>query len=157
MADPISIINFISAVAGLVEFSAKVIKRIDQYQSTATGIPKVFGPIKTELPVLQVTLEKTIKAVDSGDIGDDVKAALIPVVEGCQVEVKSLDNVLDNILPKPEDTRAGRLKKAALSLQQDSKIKKITERIQKHIQVLTYYHAATSSLRPWKGNFSHAC
>lgn len=156
MADPISIISFISAVAGLVQFSASVIKRVDQYQSKAKDIPKVFGPIKAELPVLQVILEKTIKAVDSGDIGDDVKAALVPVVEGCQAEIKSLDNVLEIILPKPEDTRTERLKKAALSLQQESKIKKITERIRKYIQALTYYHAASSSSRPWKGNFSHA-
>lgn len=152
MADPLTVVGIVANIAGLVEFSTKVLTRLNDFQSTLGEIPKVFRHIKAELPVLQETLRQTKDKIDHGSIEDSTKAALLPAVQGCKLQIETLDSLLAETLPVAGDSRLKKTTKALWSMTQDSKVESITKTLRGYIATLTFYHAAMSStLRPMKG------
>lgn len=152
MADPLTVIGIVANIVQLVDFSTKVLARLNEFQSTLGEIPRAFRHIKAELPVLQETLRQTKDTIDNGAIEDSTKAALLPAVEGCKNEVEALDGLLAETLPAAGDSRLKKTKKALWSITQDGKVESITKVLRGYIATLTFYHAATSStLRPLKG------
>ena len=59
---------------------------------------------KAELPVLLDTLRQTKAAIDAGYMQDDSKKAPIPAVEGCGIQIQSLDDVIVKVLPASSDS-----------------------------------------------------
>jgi N-terminal domain on NACHT_NTPase and P-loop NTPases len=59
---------------------------------------------KAELPVLLDALRQTKAAIDAGYIQDDSKKALIPAVQGCGIQIQSLDDVIVKVLPASGDS-----------------------------------------------------
>jgi hypothetical protein len=152
MADLLTVIGIIANIVQLVDFSAKVLARLNEFQSSVGEVPKAFRHIKAELPVLQETLRQTKDKIDNGAIKDSTKAALLPAVEGCKIQVEALDDLLAETLPVAGDSRFKKTTKALWSITQDSKVKEITKTLRGYITTLTFYHAAASStLRPVKG------
>jgi len=82
---------------------------------------------------------------------DKTKKALLPTVKGYGVQIKLLDNIIIKALPTLGDSWARRGRKALRSLQYNIKVEKITAVVRRYIQTLTYYYAATSTLRPLAG------
>ncbi|OCL09134.1 hypothetical protein AOQ84DRAFT_388390 [Glonium stellatum] len=145
MAEAIAVVSIVSNIVQLVDFGSKVLCRLNEYQSSLGDIPESYQHIKAELPVLLDTLQQTQKEIESGSIRDETKQALLPAIEGCQVQVKLLSDVILKVLPEQGDSWGRRKRKAFSSLHYDGKVEKITTIIRKYIQTLTYYHAAVSS------------
>ncbi|ELR05748.1 hypothetical protein GMDG_07590 [Pseudogymnoascus destructans 20631-21] len=151
MADPLTVVGIVANLVGLVEFSTKVLARLNDFQSTLGEIPKAFRHIKAELPVLQETLKQTIDKIDHGAIKDSTKAALLPAVQGCKMQIEALDDLLAETLPVASDSRLKKTTKALWSIKQDSKVESIMKTLRGYIGTLTFYHAAASStLQPMK-------
>jgi hypothetical protein len=152
MADPFIVIGIVANIVQLVDFSTKVLARLDDFQSTLGEIPKAFRHIKAELPVLQETLRQTKDKIDNGAIEDLTKAALLPAVNGCKNQVELLDSLLAETLPVVGDSRFKKTTKTLWSITQDSKIESITKTLHSYIATLTFYYVAVSStLQLWKG------
>jgi G:T/U-mismatch repair DNA glycosylase len=152
MADPLTVVGIVANIVQLVDFSTKVLERLDDFQSNLREIPKAFRHIKAELPVLQDALKQTKDKIDHGVIENSTKAALLPAVQGCKVQIEALDGLLAEILPVAGDSRIKKTKKALWSITQDSKVESITRTLHGYITTLTFYHAAASStLQPMKG------
>jgi hypothetical protein len=145
MAEAVAVVGVVSNIVQLVDFGFRVLRRLDDFQSSLGETPKVFRHIKTELPILLDTLKQTKVAVEKGTIRDETKQALVPVVDGCRTQIELLDDIIEKILPQPGDSWRRKGSKAVTSLWQDSKVKNITTTFRNYIQTLTYYHAATSS------------
>ncbi|KFY18095.1 hypothetical protein V492_00149 [Pseudogymnoascus sp. VKM F-4246] len=151
MADPLTVVGIIANIIQLVDFSTKVLARLDDFQSNLGEIPKAFRHIKVELPVLQETLRQTADKINKGAIKDSTKAALLPAVEGCKIQIEALDDLLAETLPVAGDSRFKKTTKALWSITQDSKVESITKTLRSYIATLTFYHAAASStLQPLK-------
>jgi N-terminal domain on NACHT_NTPase and P-loop NTPases len=153
MAEVIATVAIVSSIVQLVDFSSKVIARLNEFQSSHKDTPKSFQQIKTELPLLLDTLDKTKEAIDEGLVKQETVRVLLPVIGGCREQVDSLDAILMKILPAKSDSRAKRsLKAVSSSLFQDDKVNRISSSLQKYVQVLTFYYAAASStLKPMTG------
>ena len=152
MADPLTVVGIIASIVQLVDFSTKVLARLDDFQSNLGEIPKAFRHIKAELPVLQETLKQTKDKIDHGAIEESTKAALLPAVQGCKIQIEALDGLLAETLPVAGDSRLKKTTKALWSITQDSKVESITKTLRGYIVTLTFYHAAASStLQPMKG------
>jgi hypothetical protein len=152
MADPLTVVGIVANIVQLVDFSTKVLARLNDFQSTLGEIPKAFRHIKAELPVLQETLKQTKDKIDHGAIEDSTKAALLPAVQGCKIQIEALDGLLAETLPVAGDSRFKKTTKALWSITQDSKVEIITKTLRGYIATLTFYHAAASStLQPIKG------
>ncbi|OBT50693.1 hypothetical protein VE04_09070 [Pseudogymnoascus sp. 24MN13] len=151
MADPLTVVGIVASIVQLVDFSTKVLVRLNDFQSDLREIPKVFRNIKDVLPVLREALKQTKDKIDHGAIEDSTKAALLPAVQGCKVQIEALDSLLAETLPVVGDSVFKKTTKALWSITQDSKVESITKTLGGYIATLTFYHAATSStLQPMK-------
>jgi hypothetical protein len=157
MTEALAVVGVASNIIQLVDFGSKVLHRLNDFQSSLGEIPKSFRHVKAELPILIDTLEQTKVVVENGSIREKTRHALLPVINGCREQIKSLNDVIDRVLPLASDSWTKKTTKAISSLRQDAKVAKITAILKGHIQALTYYHAAASSiLRPAKGMPLHA-
>ncbi|KFZ24288.1 hypothetical protein V502_01228 [Pseudogymnoascus sp. VKM F-4520 (FW-2644)] len=151
MADPLTVVGIVANIVQLVDFSTKVLARLNDFQSSLGEIPKAFRHIKAELPVLQETLRETKNKIDHGAVKDSTKAALLPAIQGCKLQIEALDGLLAEILPVAGDSRIKKTTKALWSITQDSKVESIMKTLRGYIGTLTFYHAAVSStLQPMK-------
>jgi hypothetical protein len=155
MAEAIALIGFVSSVITLVQFTEELVGRVTDFQSAVKETPKAFQQVKTELPVLKAILQKTKDAIDRGDIRETAAADLTPVVKGCEAEIKSLNDILDKVLPKKDASQAERAKKAVFSIFKDGKVQKSIEKLRINIDRLTSYHITAVALRPWKSEHLH--
>jgi N-terminal domain on NACHT_NTPase and P-loop NTPases len=151
MAEALAVVGIVANIIQLIDFGSRVLKRLEEYQSKLGEIPEAFRHIKTELPVLLDALRQTKAAIDTGSMQDETKKALLAAVEGCGVQIKSLDDVIVKALPTSGDSWARRSRKALGSLRYDAKVEKIIAVVRGYIQTLTYHAAASSSLRPLAG------
>src|ERR1700712_2367622 len=105
MAEALAVVGVVASIVQLVDFSSKVLVRLDEFQSSLGEIPKSFRHIKAELPVLRDTLQQTKDAIDAGFVRDETKIALTPAIEGCMEQIRSLDGILTKTLPTANDSR----------------------------------------------------
>jgi hypothetical protein len=146
MAEALATASAVASVIQLAEYGHRVLKRLDEYQSKLGELPEVFRHIKAELPVLLDALKKTKATIEAGSIQDESKRALTPAVDGCQEQIKMLDEMITKVLPTQGDSWARRGRKALGSLRYDAKVEKITAVIRGYVQTMTYHAAASSSL-----------
>jgi len=152
MAEALAVVGVVASIVQLVDFSTRVVSRLDEFYSVTKEVPKSFRDIKTELPLLATTLEQLKVAIDSTSIADGSKKALIPVITGCNEQVAQLDAILEKTLPKTKDSWRTKGKKAIVSLHHDTKVESITRTLRNYIGILTFYNAAASStLQPLTG------
>jgi hypothetical protein len=153
MAEALFVVGIVASIVQLVDFSSRVLDRLDEFQSSLKEVPRSFRHIKAELPVLRDTLQQTKDAIDTGSIRDETKTALTPAIEGCMEQVRSIDALLTKTLPTSNDSRLKRGTKAFWSLHQDAKVESIMKILRGYIATLTFYYAAVSSnLQPLTGD-----
>jgi hypothetical protein len=145
MIEAIAIVGVVASISQLIQYGSKVLTRLDEFQSSLGDIPEVFRHVKSELPVLLDTLEQTKDLLESGTIRNETKSALLPAIEGCQIQIELLNDVIERTFPLLGDSWSMRSKKAVASLRQEAKVARITTILRGYIQTLTYYHAATST------------
>jgi vacuolar-type H+-ATPase subunit I/STV1 len=152
MAEVLAVVSVVASIVQLVDFSSKVLHRLEEFQSNAAEVPKSFRHLKAELAVLGDTLRQIKEANDAGSVEVRTERALLPVIEGCCEQVAQLDTVLAKTLPEANESWRKRSKKAIVSLHQDSKVESIARILRNYIRTLTFYYAAGSStLRPLTG------
>lgn len=152
MAEALVVVGVVANIVQLVDFGSKVLRRLNDFQSSLGEIPKTFKHVKDELPILLETLNQTKDAVEKGTIKEETKKALLLVVNGCQTQITLLDNLISRSLPQKGDSWRKKTGKAIVSLRQDATVNKITATLRTHIQSLTNYRvAASSTLRTTNG------
>jgi hypothetical protein len=91
MGEALTVIGIIANIAQLVDFGSKILHRLSEFQSSVEDVPESFRHIKAELPVLLDTLRQTKEAIEAGSIGNETKQALLPAIESCRIQIKSLE------------------------------------------------------------------
>jgi len=153
MAEALAVVGIVASIVQLVEFSSKILSRLDEFRSTVEEVPKPFRHIKVELPLLQDALRHIKEAIDAGSVEDGTKRALLPAIQGCREQVAELDALLAKTLPGPSDSWSSRSRKAIVSLNQDHKVESISKILRGYIGTLTFYYTvASSSLQPLTGS-----
>jgi hypothetical protein len=144
MAEALAIVGLLSSIVQFVDFSSKILRRLNEFNSSSSEVP--FRDIKSELPLLLDTLERTKKQTEDGCFTKNTQEAIWCVVKGCQSQVERLDNVLEETLPKKDDSSWRRGKMAILSIGQEKKVQQITTTFRNYVQTLTYHQATGSSM-----------
>jgi hypothetical protein len=149
MAEALAVV---ASIVQLVDYSNRVVRRLDEFHSVTGEIPKSFLQVKTELPLLGTTLQQIKEAIYADLVADGSKTAFLPVVAECQEQVAQLDAILAETLPEITDSWRKRGKKALVSLHHDARVESIMKILRNHIRILTFYYAAASStLQPLTG------
>ena len=145
MAEALAGASAAASILQLIEFSAKLIARINDFHSSYEQTPAVFRDVKTELPLLLDTLEKISEEVSVGRLSDKVQQSLESISAACLEQINLLNDILDKLLPQSSDSRIQKAKKAILSIPKDAKIDRIKACLRSHIQTLTFYYSVTTS------------
>jgi hypothetical protein len=98
MAEALAVISVVANIIQLVDFSSKVLHRLDEFRSSLGEIPKSFRHFSAELPVLKVTLQQIREAIEAGLVRDETEKALILAIEGYKEQIQLLDTLLTKIL-----------------------------------------------------------
>jgi hypothetical protein len=152
MAEALVVVAVVASIVQLVDFSTRVVFRLDEFCSVAKEVPKSFRHVKTELPLLATTLAQLKEAINSTSVADGSTKALVPVIAGCNEQVAQLDAILKKTLPEANDSLRIKGKKTIVSLHYDPKVESITKTLRNYVRILTFYYAAASStLQPLTG------
>jgi hypothetical protein len=84
MAEAIAVIGLVASIVQLVDFSSRVLHRLEEFQVGLGEVPMSFRHIKAELPVLQDTLQQTREAIEAGSVRNETKKALDPAIKGAR-------------------------------------------------------------------------
>jgi N-terminal domain on NACHT_NTPase and P-loop NTPases len=132
------------AIVQPVDFSAKSIKRLDEFASAADSVPKSFLDIKVQLPLITSTLHRMRVLVDSDRIGDATAGALKAVIDRCVDEAQTLTTILEKALPKAALSTFQIRLQALKSLSCDKKVQNSIDRLLQHFQILNLYQSINS-------------
>jgi hypothetical protein len=152
MAEALAVVSVVATIVQLVDFTAKLLSRLNEYHTQAGEIPTSLRHIKAELAALEDALQHTKRAIVAGTLGATAGTALRPTLEGCEGQVQALDDLCARILPATDDSWRKKTQRAILSIKQESKVENVTKTLRGYIATLTFYHvAAFSTLRPSTG------
>jgi hypothetical protein len=143
MAEALAVVGVVASIVQLVDFSSKVLHRLNEFQSSLGEVPKAFQHVKAELPILLETLKQTESSIQSQSLGADTKQAISLIISRCQTQIALLNELVEKVLPKKNDSWSTKTSKAFFSLRQDAKVVKITTNLRIHIQSLANYKVAT--------------
>jgi hypothetical protein len=87
MAEALALIGLASAIVQFVDFSTKVIGRIDRFRSKNNEVPVVFRDIKIQLPLLISGLKRTKERVERHEVALETQSAVLAVVQSCHAHV----------------------------------------------------------------------
>ncbi len=132
------VVGLIANIIAFLDYGAKVVNRLSEFQSQTEDVPKTFRDLKTELPLLLKTLDETKQQAEAGMIDTDTQVVLLPVVDGCHEQVKELERILAKTLPTKEDKSWQVRMKAFTSAHQDKKVKAIVETLRGYMATLTH-------------------
>jgi hypothetical protein len=144
MAEALAVVSVVASIIQLLDFSTKVVSRLNEFYSDAKEVPKSFRHVKTELPLLATTLAQLKDTLDTTSAADGATKALVPVIAGCTEQVEKLDVILKNVLPEITDSLRMKGKKAIVSLNADRKVENITEALRNYVVTLTFYYVAAA-------------
>ena len=87
MAEALAIVGLVSAIVQFVDFSTKVIGRIDKFRSKNNEVPVGFRDISVQLPLLMSDLKRTKERVELHEVALDTQSAVLAVVQSCHAHV----------------------------------------------------------------------
>jgi hypothetical protein len=147
-AEALAVVGIIANVIALVDFSSEVLRRVEGFTGKTKDVPKAFQSLKTVLPLIGTTLNKTKTQIDAHSVDEKTCGALRNVVKGCEEQLVELKALFEKILPKNDAGWFENRWKAVASLRQDKKIAAISVAIERYVNVLTMYYAEAAALTP---------
>jgi hypothetical protein len=146
MAEALAILGLVSSIVQFIDFSTKIIERLDELQLNVDEVPRTFRDLNIQLSLLRGTLTRTKAEAEVGLIDADTERAVLEVVKGCQLQIQLLDEVLIKMLSTPADSPWRRGTKDFHSIGQEGDIRKIFYQIQRYQISLIHYSTAPHPL-----------
>jgi hypothetical protein len=68
MAEALAVVSLAATIIQFVDFSSKIVKRLQDFHLSVNEVLKAFRDVRVELPLLLDTLKRTQAQAESGDI-----------------------------------------------------------------------------------------
>ena len=135
--DPITAIGLASAIITFVDFGSKVIRRLEEL-SEAGDVPKAFREIKTRLPLIITTVDKTRNTARTPS--RKAEEAMSSIIESCHDQVRELEEILQKFTAEKGESSWKKGFKATLSMFEETRVQRIESALRENIQVLTFFN-----------------
>jgi hypothetical protein len=112
MAEAIAVMAAISSIVQLIEFTSKVVARLNSIQSGVKGNPDSLSSMKTELLVLLTTLQQVHNAIKDARMPPKCATALHPTIESYKKLIGGIDATMSKNLPSQGDGKTKALLKS---------------------------------------------
>jgi hypothetical protein len=103
MVEGLAEVAIVSGIIQLVDFTSKVVTRLNNVQAGTNDIPKSLCYFKAELPVLLLTLQHIQDAIEAWHFPQDSAAALLLTLQGCDHSIHGIESMIAKALPKRND------------------------------------------------------
>ena len=146
MAEAIAVISFVSAIAGLVDISCQVVKRLNDFHSQGNDVPKALQHVKEQLPLVIDSIKRTEEKSKSGYVNEETQKALIPALKGCKELIFRLDEKLEEVLPLENDSSWDRTRKALQSISRDKDFQSLFKELDRYLSIFTLHNSSDSKI-----------
>ena len=144
--DPLSALGIAASITQFLDVGFRVAKKLSEYNNTNIhDVPKSLQSMNTQLPLLLNALNrvKSDGQVDRLDV--DTKCILRGVIHGCNSIVSEVEDLMNSVTRRPNESISTKLKKVLSSLKNDEKILSLDKNLQTYIQVLILHHVVDSA------------
>ena len=146
--DPLTAIGLASAIVQFIDFGFKVYKRLDEFSSNSSDVPRSLQAISTQIPLLLNSLSRIKSDSNIKTLDFDTKCIIRGIVSGCMVQIAEIEKMIDEISRTPGDSLKVKVKKVFTSLRYDEKVWAVERNLQTYISVLILHHVIDSNEAP---------
>ena len=141
-AEALVVINIITNVVALVDFSRKVISQVKEYGEKADEVPEDFRDIEITLPLFANTLNQVGWRVERKDLDEDSCRALSPVLKGCERRLEQLKAIFEDVIVQKNASKLERDWKAVKSARKEKEVKEIVQTLDRFALHLNHYNSS---------------
>lgn len=139
MAEAIAAVGLVASVVQFVDFSTKIIERLNDFRSAAENGTNVFQAVHVQVRLLRSNLERTAEQAKAGQLDDRTADDVNAVVEACQYQLQRVKAILDKLDSLDGESRWRRGMKVLISVYQEDEIRDITRIIQDYVSHLIHH------------------
>ena len=143
MAEALAVASIVANVFQIVGFAGEVVERLDYCLGRVEDAPRLWKEIRTTLPILKQTVSQAKANAEANATSLDKNTALLALTDGCNAEVKELKRIVDTVIPKDDDSKFTKTRKALKSMYKDSKMERIRDRLDYYVQHVTNYQTTS--------------
>ena len=136
MAEALAVVGLVSAIVQFIDFSTKIVNRLDEFQAEVADGPKVYQDVQNRLPLMLDLVNKIQVRVAAGQIDRPSQLTMLPIIESCISQVSLLGELLSKALPLANDSSWARGKKALRSVIRESEMEKIDHNLRTNFELL---------------------
>lgn len=122
MAEAVAIVGLVSSVASLIDISAKVASRLNDFHANKLQVPKTFSSLADQLPLLTQTLNIIKDRAQDGSLGGQEARSLRKVLENISGQLFDLQRRLDELVPGPNASKWERTFKSFKSVAKEDRL-----------------------------------
>jgi hypothetical protein len=145
MAEVLTVVGAITSTIQLIDFTAKVFDRLNDYIRHIDEVPETLREIKLHLPLFIEILQRVQTFIDFGYFNPRTSSVLKDFVDESYSQMVLLDDLLVKITPDKGDSMMKKGRKAIFSLKEESTLKKIFENISGYIEKLLLFQISVTS------------
>ena len=160
MAEALAIVGLASSIITFVDAAQKVISRLKDYWESGRELPKAYANIRNQLAFMVQEVEEMKDEYHRGLIPADKAVGLHDAIEACNRQTASLNAILDDVLPTPDDSKIQRGWKALRSLRREKEVVRIQSSIESSKSTFTLYyvrHPVCLPIRPKTSWLERCC
>ena len=145
MAEAVALLGLISSIAQVIDFSTRVVKRLDEFMTNVKDLPQYFQHISNQLPIVIDVVKNLQRRVGSGDFDSETQMDLERVIKALDKELEALDALFYSILPSAQASTWGKSVKAVTSVKAQKGAEYHASVIQGYLNSLNAFQIAHSS------------
>ena len=160
MAEAFAIVGLASSIITFVDAAQKVTSRLKDYWESGRELPKAYANVKNQLAFMVPEVEEMKNEYHRGLIPADKAVGLHDAIEACNRQTASLNAILDDVLPTPDDSKIQRGWKALRSLRREKEVVRIQSSIESSKSTFTLYyvrHPVCLPIRPKTSWLERCC
>lgn len=145
MAEALTVVGAIASTIQLIDFTVKVVDRLNGYIQHLDEVPETLREIKLYLPLFIDALQRIQMLTDFGCFNPSTSEVLNDLIHESYSQMVLLDNLLLKITPDQGDSVLKRSQKALFSLKDEKSLKKIFKNVSGYIEKLLLFQTSVNS------------
>lgn len=141
MAEALAVIGILSSIIQLVDFSAKLLDRLNDFVTNARDVPDAFRNIYIQLPLTAATLQRLSHGIQGNGLTDNEQKALRAIIDRNLELIHDINDVLSRTVPSKSSSSFEKRLLALQSLRHDKRIQKASEQLLQNVNLLTFFQA----------------
>ncbi|CZR56191.1 uncharacterized protein PAC_06079 [Phialocephala subalpina] len=132
VAEASLVLGLISSVIAIVDRA----KQVYDAAANAEGLPEAFREVAERLPIVRTILVSAERHIHDGEIDENSRKAMKPVIERCGKRAEKLDKLFKKVIPPDDASRPERYLKAVRTLGKGGKVEILMKGMLEDIQLL---------------------